>query len=216
MKDVGDNLVPFTVLDKWIHSLFSLFFLCFQRRERRSKLPDHNDQDVRKDLDARGSNALSGGYHGRGKQDIERPVVTRPFKKGGKRRMKPSMMEGAGVVQGIGAGDAIAPYDPSSSRNFTDIKAQEGKFPPGAQGEPGSVDGAPQVPSNDFVPSCEIVGKDALSALHRAGSRQCRQEIANIVCKHQARELMPQALPQYCTQHGTRGLVTIVTALKVY
>ncbi|KAK2829305.1 hypothetical protein Q7C36_017295 [Tachysurus vachellii] len=173
-----------------------------ERRERQSKLPDHNNQDVRRDSEAKGQNSLSGGYHGQGKHDMERPVVTRPTKKGGKRRMKPAMREGAGVVQGIGAGDVIAPYDPSSSRNFTDMKAQEGgKFPPGAQGEPGSVDGAPQVPSNDFVPSCEIVGKDALSALHRAGSRQCRQEIANIVCKHQAGELMPQALPQYCTQH---------------
>ncbi|XP_053466185.1 xylosyltransferase 2 isoform X2 [Ictalurus furcatus] len=129
---------------------------------------------------------------------MERSVVTRPLRKGGKRRPKPSRIE----TQGVGAVDAVAPYDPSSSRNFTDTKGQEGgKFPPGAQGEPGSVDGAPQVPSNDFVPSCEIVGKDALSALHRAGSRQCRQEIANIVCKHQAGELMPQALPQYCTQH---------------
>lgn len=130
---------------------------------------------------------------------MERSVVTRPLRKGGKRRPKPSRIE----TQAVGAVDAVAPYDPSSSRNFTDTKGQEGgKFPPGAQGEPGSVDGAPQVPSNDFVPSCEIVGKDALSALHRAGSRQCRQEIANIVCKHQAGELMPQALPQYCTQHG--------------
>lgn len=130
--------------------------------------------------------------------------------------MKPSVIEGAGVVQGIGTVDAIAPYDPSSSRNFTDMKGQEGgKFPPGAQGEPGSVDGAPQVPSNDFVPSCEIVGKDALSALHRAGSRQCRQEIANIVCKHQAGELMPQALPQYCTHHGIRSLVIVIIIIAL-
>lgn len=211
VKDVGDNLVSFTTLDKWIHSLFFLFSLCLQRRERRSKLPDHNNQDVRRDSEARGQNALSGGYHGRGKHDLERHVVTRPLRKGGKQRMKPSRMERAGVVQGIGAVDAIAPYDPSSSRNFTDMKGQEGgKFPAGAQGEPGSVDGAPQVPSNDFVPSCEIVGKDALSALHRAGSRQCRQEIANIVCKHQAGELMPQALPQYCTQHGSCSLVITI------
>lgn len=183
---------------------FCLFCLCLQRRERRSKLPDHNNQDGRRDSEARGQNALSGGYHVRGKHGMERPVVSRPPRKGAKRKMKPSMIDGAGVLQGVGVGDVIAPYDPSSSRNFTDMKAQEGgKFSPGAQGEPGSVDGAPQGPSNDFVPSCEIVGKDALSALHRAGSRQCRQEIANIVCKHQAGELMPQALPQYCTKHGT-------------
>lgn len=133
----------------------------------------------------------------------------------------PPMIEVVGPLQGVGAVDAIPPYDPSSSRNSTDMKGQEGgKLPPGAQGEPGSVDGAPQAPSNDFVPSCEIVGKDALSALHRAGSRQCRQEIANIVCKHQAGELMPQALPQYCTQRGSCSsvliLIIIVIALKAF
>lgn len=64
--------------------------------------------------------------------------------------------------------------------------------------EPGSVDGAHQAPSSDFVPKCDIVGKDALSALHRAGTQQCRQEITNTVCLHQAGMLMPALLPQFC------------------
>ncbi|CAL8310235.1 unnamed protein product [Arctogadus glacialis] len=75
-----------------------------------------------------------------------------------------------------------------------------------AAGEPGSVDGGPQGPgAADFVPKCEIVGKDALSALHRAGSPACRQDIADIVCRHQAGLLMPKRLPTYCA--GASGPV---------
>lgn len=96
-------------------------------------------------------------------------------------------------------------HDLSSSRNYSDARSgTDGAAKPAAamQGEPGSVDGAHQAPSNDFVPKCDIVGKDALSALHRAESQRCRQEIANIVCRHQASQLMPGTLPQFCPQLG--------------
>lgn len=91
-------------------------------------------------------------------------------------------------------------HDLSSSRNYSDGAA---KLPAAALlWEPGSVDGAHQAPSSDFVPKCDIIGKDALSALHRAESQRCRQEIANIVCQHQAGQLMPGTLPQFCPQLG--------------
>eukprot|EP00069_Balaena_mysticetus_P010218 bmy_06721T0 len=61
-------------------------------------------------------------------------------------------------------------------------------------GDTGSVEGAPQPTDNSFTPKCEIVGKDALSALARASSKQCQQEIANVVCLHQAGSLMPKAM----------------------
>ncbi|CAM9282289.1 unnamed protein product [Lampetra planeri] len=96
--------------------------------------------------------------------------------------------------------DGVVPHDLSSSRNFTDGAA---KLPAAALlGEPGSVDGAHQAPSSDLEPKCVIKGKDAMSALHRAGSQQCRQELANIVCLHQAGQLMPGPLPQFCPQIG--------------
>uniref|UniRef100_A0AAX7VAJ2 Xylosyltransferase 2 n=1 Tax=Astatotilapia calliptera TaxID=8154 RepID=A0AAX7VAJ2_ASTCA len=90
-----------------------------------------------------------------------------------------------------------------------------GKLPAAAiPGEPGSVDGAHQAPNSDFVPKCDIIGKDALSALHRAASQQCRQEIANIVCQHQAGQLMPESLPQFCPQLGVSHPVQAVGELE--
>lgn len=73
-------------------------------------------------------------------------------------------------------------------------------FPP--HGDTGSVEGAPQPTDNGFTPKCEIVGKDALSALARASSKQCQQEIANVVCLHQAGNLMPKAVPRHCQLAG--------------
>ncbi|KAG9264541.1 xylosyltransferase 2 [Astyanax mexicanus] len=175
-----------------------------ERKFRRSKLPDHNNQDLKRDPEAwERQNALSGGYNSRWKQGLERAAVTRALRKGAKRRAKTSLKDNGVMAQVAGApADGVAPYDPSSSRNFTDLRTGEGgKIPLVVPGEPGSVEGAPQIPNSDFVPKCDISGKDALSALHRATSRQCRQELANIVCQHQAGELMPQALPQFCPQH---------------
>lgn len=71
-------------------------------------------------------------------------------------------------------------------------------------GDTGSVEGAPQPTDNGFTPKCEIVGKDALSALARASSKQCQQEIANVVCLHQAGSLMPKAVPRHCQRAGKR------------
>lgn len=72
-------------------------------------------------------------------------------------------------------------------------------------GDTGSVEGAPQPTDNSFTPKCEIVGKDALSALARASTKHCQQEIANVVCLHQAGNLMPKSVPRHCQLAG-KGL----------
>lgn len=154
-------------------------------------------------------NALSGVNRGQSRQRQDQPAITTIIRRGSKWRNKPSLKDKnlGGPEDGV-----AAHYDPSSSRNFSDTRAGEmAKIHLVAAGEPGSVEGAPQVPSSDFVPKCEILGKDALSALNRAGTRQCRQEIANIVCKHQEGQLMPQSLPQFCPQHGKFIPSTIIS-----
>nr|XP_003217276.2 PREDICTED: xylosyltransferase 2 isoform X1 [Anolis carolinensis] len=91
--------------------------------------------------------------------------------------------------------------DSSSQRNLSDLRgdAQMAVF---QQGDTGSVEGAPQPTENNFTPKCEIMGKDALSALARASSKQCQQEIANVVCLHQAGKLMPHSVPRQCQLSG--------------
>ncbi|XP_056143628.1 xylosyltransferase 2 [Lampris incognitus] len=182
-----------------------------ERKTRRSKLPDHNSQDPKRDVVPwERQNSLSGRSWGRWNGRLERTggTAASALRRVTSRQRKPSNKLKTPQEHGrMGAGvDGAIPHDPSSSRNFSEIRVgMDGvaKFsPPAIPGEPGSVEGAPQPPSNDFVPKCDIMGKDALSALHRAGSQQCRQEIANIVCQHQAGQLMPQALPQFCPLLG--------------
>lgn len=49
---------------------------------------------------------------------------------------------------------------------------------------------------------CEISGKEAISALSRSKSRECRQQIVEVYCKHKERALMPEKVPRYCPREG--------------
>ncbi|GLD57823.1 xylosyltransferase 1-like protein, partial [Lates japonicus] len=51
-------------------------------------------------------------------------------------------------------------------------------------------------------PQCEIGGKEAISALSRAKSRECRQQIVEVYCKHKEGALMPERVPRYCPKEG--------------
>ncbi|KAK0132509.1 Xylosyltransferase 2 [Merluccius polli] len=203
-----------------------------ERKTRRSKLPDHNNPHPKRDAAAweRRSSFAAAKSGGRWSARPERAGGTaagagrRGAGRQGKHNPRPQSRrtEQATVVVGPlgGGGDvvgaALAPPDPSGSRNFSESRAKPPQLPPVVAGEPGSVDGAPQAPGvGDFVPKCDIMGKDALSALHRAASQTCRQEIANIVCQHQAGQLMPQALPQFCPHSaGASGPVQAAEELN--
>ncbi|KAG7256262.1 hypothetical protein CRUP_025510 [Coryphaenoides rupestris] len=52
------------------------------------------------------------------------------------------------------------------------------------------------------APQCEISGKEVISALSRAKSRECRQQIAEVYCKHKEGTLMPLQVPRYCPREG--------------
>ncbi|MEQ2173394.1 hypothetical protein GOODEAATRI_031697, partial [Goodea atripinnis] len=54
----------------------------------------------------------------------------------------------------------------------------------------------------DQPPKCEISGKEAISALSRAKSKECRQQIAEVYCRHKEGQLMPDAVTRYCPIEG--------------
>ena len=45
---------------------------------------------------------------------------------------------------------------------------------------------------------CDITSKEALSALRRARTDSCKQQIADITCKIQKNLFYPKKLPRYC------------------
>ncbi|KAM7387475.1 hypothetical protein PAMA_009880 [Pampus argenteus] len=61
---------------------------------------------------------------------------------------------------------------------------------------------APGLESRKEPPQCEISGKEAISALSRAKTRECRQQIVEVYCKHKERALMPEKVPRFCPVEG--------------
>lgn len=49
-----------------------------------------------------------------------------------------------------------------------------------------------------FRPECDIVEKDALSAIRRATTIRCKQELANVTCLVRRGLLYPSELPRFC------------------
>lgn len=61
---------------------------------------------------------------------------------------------------------------------------------------------APLEVTYDQPPKCEINGKEAISALARAKSKECRQQIAEVYCRHKEGQLMPEKVTRYCPLEG--------------
>lgn len=54
----------------------------------------------------------------------------------------------------------------------------------------------------DQPPKCEITGKEAISALSRVKTKECRQQIAEVYCRHKDQQLMPERVTRYCPLEG--------------
>lgn len=54
----------------------------------------------------------------------------------------------------------------------------------------------------DFVPACDISSKEAVSAIHRAKTQKCKQELVNVTCLAQRGLLYPRSLPNHCPGEG--------------
>lgn len=50
----------------------------------------------------------------------------------------------------------------------------------------------------DFTPACEIKSREAISAIHRAKTQLCKQQIVNKTCLIQRGDFYPKKLPNFC------------------
>lgn len=66
---------------------------------------------------------------------------------------------------------------------------------------------APLEVTYDEPPKCEISGKEAISALSRAKGKECRQQIAEVYCRHKEGQLMPEKVTRYCPLEGESIIV---------
>uniref|UniRef100_A0A6Q2YDP4 Xylosyltransferase 1 n=1 Tax=Esox lucius TaxID=8010 RepID=A0A6Q2YDP4_ESOLU len=61
---------------------------------------------------------------------------------------------------------------------------------------------APSEVVYDRPAKCEVSGKEAISALSRAKTKECRQQIAEVYCRHKESQLMPEKVTRYCPIEG--------------
>lgn len=54
----------------------------------------------------------------------------------------------------------------------------------------------------DFKPACEVYSREAISAIHRAKTQMCKQQIINKTCLIQEGNFYPKKLPNYCPHNG--------------
>lgn len=64
----------------------------------------------------------------------------------------------------------------------------------------------------DFKPPCEIKSREAISAIHRAKTQNCKQQIVNKTCLIQSGNFYSEKLPNGCL----RGQTTYATYLGCY
>ncbi|KAJ8001825.1 hypothetical protein DPEC_G00173440 [Dallia pectoralis] len=61
---------------------------------------------------------------------------------------------------------------------------------------------APSEVARDRPPKCDVSGKEAISALSRAKTKECRQQVAEVFCRHKEGQLMPEKVTRYCPIEG--------------
>uniref|UniRef100_A0AAY4AYL0 Xylosyltransferase 1 n=1 Tax=Denticeps clupeoides TaxID=299321 RepID=A0AAY4AYL0_9TELE len=129
---------------------------------------------------------------------------------------KQSLLEKAHAQQGLSkSSNEVIQYGTKAGRNRT--------FPAGARLAPGTASTAHPAQAQqhrhhlqqakrtaaptadlryDQPPKCEIGGKEAISALSRAKTKECRQQIAEVYCRHKEQQLMPEKVTRYCPLEG--------------
>lgn len=71
----------------------------------------------------------------------------------------------------------------------------------GGAAVPSDLNGSPEVinwAQLGFQPECDIVEKDAVSAIQRATTTECKWELANVTCLVKRGMLYPSELPRSC------------------
>lgn len=94
-------------------------------------------------------------------------------------------------------------YVPLSQQDAGDVSARKNygynddeDFPTNdKQYKPGAV---LRLEELDFTPTCEIKSKEAISAIHRAKTQNCKQQIVNKTCLIQQGNFYPKELPNFC------------------
>ncbi|XP_071441320.1 xylosyltransferase oxt [Hetaerina americana] len=133
--------------------------------------------------------------------DEDGPANSNPDNGGPLRKIKvpPDKLEEDGIPQGsMKQGNAIAPV-----KGQAILATQRAQSSPNKTGTGLVV--TLRLEELDFTPECEIVGREAVSAIHRARTQSCKKLLADVACRSHAGTLYPTKLPHLCPAPGLEG-----------
>eukprot|EP00066_Takifugu_rubripes_P009739 XP_003976980.2 PREDICTED: xylosyltransferase 1-like [Takifugu rubripes] len=172
------------------HKLQADIYRSHRPKEKPPQDSNNNENSVPKDFDTIDSNSNLGARSKHAKHKLD--------------RAKAQSMLGKSAVHGRGHAHNHT-FGSKPQRQVPTVSAAlqgSNQDPPSQQVEKMAVELPTGSELRKEQPQCEISGKEAISALSRAKSRGCRQQIAQVYCKHKERALMPEKVPRYCPMEG--------------
>lgn len=97
----------------------------------------------------------------------------------------------------LGADDEDSPSDIGSVKKKQNVNKEVTKLVQNSKNK-----SSLRLEELDFVPRCEITTKEAISAIHRAKTQKCKQQIVNITCSIQSDQFYEKHLPNTCPNHN--------------
>ena len=71
-----------------------------------------------------------------------------------------------------------------------------------------------QLESLNFRPNCDITTREAIHAINRANSQECKHQLANVTCELQQGSFYPSRLPSFCLINCKLLIATLDFSLR--
>ncbi|KAJ3615357.1 hypothetical protein NHX12_018924 [Muraenolepis orangiensis] len=172
------------------------------RPKEKTRVDSNNENSVPKDFEN-----IDNSNFGARSQSQRQAVGGASSKQ--QQEQQPLQQQQQQVRRGPGrSSDEVLPAATAGNHTLTDLQRQQwASLQPQSQHRhlhPSrkQATAAPLEVAYDQPPTCDIAGKEAISALSRAKSKECRQRMAEVYCRHKQGQLMPEKVTRYCPLEG--------------
>lgn len=180
-------------------------------KEKPPQDSNNNENSVPKDFDTIDSNSNLGARSKHAKHKLDKAKAQSMLGKSANEVLKYPAVHGRGHTHNHTFGSKPQRQVPTVSAALQGSNQD----PPSQQVEKMAVELPTSSELRKEQPQCEISGKEAISALSRAKSRECRQQIVQVYCKHKERALMPEKVPRYCPVEGESWVLVVSISISI-
>ena len=164
------------------------------RPKEKVRTDSNNENSVPKDFE----NVDNSNFAPRTQKQKHQPELAKKAPSRQKELLKRKLEEEKGKghpFPGKGTNEVLPPGEKAA------VNGSRGKDVPRQPHSRKSGGSSPEI-KYDQPPKCDISGKEAISALSRAKSKHCRQEIGETYCRHKLGLLMPKKVTRFCPLEG--------------